>query len=394
MENGRVPEALLLRGYQVRLFSFSALDKYLGLNVLPFVFAETSAGIGELARYTDELFFPGADLADAAADSGGRRWYFRCRDSFETPANPSYNMLSLVEDLRSRRFLDTLGIYPVIRSLKCSRSSAALDKPSAYPWWEDLHPKAGCLQAVFDGALILSRYEAVIYPPSVYLENLEQGIDNETFAGSQWQQALLTGLMSSFRPDRGLEFLKASGFLGKYWPEIANLDRADHSKEFHPEGNAWKHTLSTFEHRKQNNGGDYDLRLSLALLLHDIGKPLAEEIGSHRFAGHAELGARAASRFLERLDFDPGLADDVYYLVKNHMLPAALARLSPAKTGNVMDSPLFPSLMELYRCDESSSFKGLDGYYRNSAAYQTYLRNMKNPYRSADGKVLGRGHKR
>jgi poly(A) polymerase len=72
------------------------------------------------------------------------------------------------------------------------------------------------------------------------------------------------------------------------------------------------------------------------------------------------------------------------------MLPAALPRLPLIRTQEIMESPLFPTLMELYRCDESSSFKGLDGYYESSAAYQTYLRNRRNPYRSADGKKLGR----
>jgi len=47
-----------------------------------------------------------------------------------------------------------------------------------------------------------------------------------------------------------------------------------------------------------------------------------------------------------------------------------------------MVSPLFPLLMELYRCDESSSFKGLDGYYQSSAAYRSFLKHSRNPYRS------------
>ena len=38
-------------------------------------------------------------------------------------------------------------------------------------------------------------------------------------------------------------------------------------------------------------------------------------------------------------------------------------------------------LLELYRCDEASSFKELDGYYNSSAAYQTYLKQRRNPYR-------------
>jgi poly(A) polymerase len=168
----------------------------------------------------------------------------------------------------------------------------------------------------------------------------------------------------------------------------------DHSKEYHPEGNVWKHTLETFRYRKPVRAplaAAFDLRLSLGLLLHDVGKAFAESSGNHRFAGHAELGARQARRFLERLGFDAPLIEDVFYLVKNHMLPAALPRLPLTRTEEIMASPLFPALMELYRCDESSSFKGLDGYYESSAAYQSYLRYRRNPYRSADGKKIRMG---
>ncbi|MDR0597794.1 MAG: HD domain-containing protein, partial [Treponema sp.] len=164
----------------------------------------------------------------------------------------------------------------------------------------------------------------------------------------------------------------------------------------HPEGNVWTHTLETFRYRKPigHNRGAYDFRLSLGLLLHDVGKPLSASSGSNRFNGHAELGARAANKFLERLGYDAPLIADIHYLVRNHMLPAALPRLPLAKTREIMESPLFPALLELYRCDESSSFKGPDGYYESSAAYQTYLRNRRNPYRLADGKKIGRQNAR
>jgi poly(A) polymerase len=64
------------------------------------------------------------------------------------------------------------------------------------------------------------------------------------------------------------------------------------------------------------------------------------------------------------------------------MLPAAVKRLPLSRTQDVLESPLFPTLLELYRCDESSSFKGLDGYYKSSAAYQAYLKQRRNPYRA------------
>ena len=60
----------------------------------------------------------------------------------------------------------------------------------------------------------------------------------------------------------------------------------------------WEHTLATFAHRKKP-----DLVLSLALLLHDMGKPDAEGAGEKRFDGHSEIGARLATRFLRRLGF-------------------------------------------------------------------------------------------
>ncbi|MCL2270008.1 MAG: HD domain-containing protein, partial [Treponema sp.] len=173
-----------------------------------------------------------------------------------------------------------------------------------------------------------------------------------------------------------------------YWPELAALDNVDHSKEFHPEGNVWKHTMETMRYRKTPGQAGFDLRLSLGLLLHDVGKPLSEASGRRRFNGHAELGEPLARRFLERLGFEAPLVRDVCYLVRNHMLPAALSRLPLKRTGEIMESFLFPTLLELYRCDESSSFKGLDNYYQNSAAYQSYLKHRRNPYRSANGKKL------
>ncbi|MDR1025476.1 MAG: HD domain-containing protein, partial [Treponema sp.] len=137
------------------------------------------------------------------------------------------------------------------------------------------------------------------------------------------------------------------------------------------------------------NHSGYDPCLSLSLLLHDSGKPLSESSGGHRFQAHAELGARVARRFLGRLGFGAELIDKVAWLVKNHMLPAAMPRLPLIRTQEIMEAPLFPTLMELYRCDESSSFKGLDGYYESSAAYRQYLKYRRNPYRSADGKKTG-----
>jgi poly(A) polymerase len=178
---------------------------------------------------------------------------------------------------------------------------------------------------------------------------------------------LLTALLVSRAPQAGLALLDAAGFIDNYWPTLAALKNVHHSKDFHPEGGGWEHTLETLRYRSTP-----DLTLSLALLLHDVGKPLTQSTGRTRFAAHAERGERVARRFLTQLGFEDALANNVCFRVRHHMLPAAIPRLPLETTAPVMASPLFPQLLELYRCDESSSFKPLDAYHRAADFYRRF----------------------
>lgn len=381
-------QALLPLGaeYSLCFYAFSAIDRYMGFPDLPVIWVQTDADLAVLARTFEELRFPGTALADAALDRDDRIWYFRCLDPGET-YRPSYRLLSFNQDGKSRRFRDPEGIYPLLRTFRDApqlgqRTNRAYTPPE--PWWKGLNPGADVYRAAMDAALILARYEGNADQVQQFLQDIArsfQGLPRGIPPGEEDQRVLLTCLLVSSQPDLGMELLKRCGFIENLWPELSFLDGVDHSKEFHPEGNVWKHTMETFRYRKT-----FDLRLSLGLLLHDVGKPLAKASGNHRFEGHAELGAERSRRFLKRLGFDPALIRDIWFLVKNHMLPAALPRLPLTRTGEILESPLFPTLLELYRCDESSSFKGLDGYYESSAAYRAYLKHRRNPYRSAKGK--------
>jgi poly(A) polymerase len=362
-------------GYPVYLHGLSAIDSYLGRNAATAVEVVCGADLADLARLFEGLRYPGASIADAAVDLGEKTWYFRCEDAERVRScRHSFAFLDFYRDCATRRFYDPNGIYPLLRSILKGANDAHTTQ-----WWKNANPAADPCRALFDSAVILARYF-----PETAVEL--RGLDG-TPPGTEEQRLLLLRLLDAANPAPGFELLKHCGFIAAYWPELAILDNVDHSKEFHPEGNVWKHTMETLRYRKAQGGG-FDPRLSLGLLLHDIGKPLSESSGSRRFDGHAELGEHQAYRFLQRLGFEPSLIRDVCYLVRNHMLPAAVSRLPLIRTGEVMSSLLFPTLLELYRCDESSSFKGLDGYYRSSAAYQSYLKHRRNPYRSADGKKL------
>jgi poly(A) polymerase len=403
-------DTLTTQGFSVVLRGCGAIDRYLGRDDLPFVFAETDADLSDLARLFDDLRFPGAGLADGAVNHQGFECFFRCVDpdesSLKAREGPGFKILSFAQDWKTKRFRDPEGVYPLLRAMKDElvrsrkknrpdkkplKSQRAEPKNTDEPsWWNGINAVSP-YRILMDGALILARYPAMIpqdIPAGEIAAVLQKG--NAGSAGNlpekpdtTGQRLLLTGLLSSPRPDLGLELLKITGFAAEFWPELAVLDDVDHSKEFHPEGNVWKHTLETFRYRKT-----LDLRLSLGLLLHDTGKAQAESSGGRRFDGHAELGARLAGRFLRRLRFNSDLINDVYFLVRNHMFPAVLPRLPFGRSEEIIASPLFPLLLELYRCDESSSFKDLGGYYESSAAYQTYLRYRRNPYRNKKRLVL------
>jgi poly(A) polymerase len=384
-------KALMKQGLSVYFSGLSAIDSYLGRSGGNATRVLVAADVTDLARLFEDLRYPGVTIADAALNRNGAAYYFHCAAIEERRS--SFKLLDFYQNCETRYFFDPTGNYPLLRAILGRPLHADTEKtcgPST-AWWENPAPGTERRQALTDAALILAKYFPLTASREINeIAALLQTLGESPPPGIEEQRLLLEGLLSAANPAAGFELLKSGGFIAKFWPELAALDDVDHSKEFHPEGNAWKHTMETLRYRKPAAGKICGLRLSLGLLLHDAGKPAAESTGSRRFDGHAELGERQARRFLERLGFDQEIVNDVCYLVRNHMLPAALPRLPLIRTGGIMASPLFPVLLELYRCDESSSFKGLDGYYESSAAYQSFLKNRRNPYRSADGKKLRR----
>ena len=377
----QLPEQILCAaGIPVYLRGFSAIDAYLERNSAAAVYIVCGANLAEIACLFEDLRYPGAAFADAAVDSNNKTWYFRCEDSLQiSKVKNSFSFLEFYQDCKTRRFYDPNGIYPCLRRIKY------LENSDSKPWQNSQNYSfSSPYRTLFDMAMILAKYFPETGIPEIH--QIAAGLS--PLAGyappsTEEQRVLLTEMLDTANPCAGFELLRKCGFIAAHWPELAALNDVDHSKEFHPEGNGWKHTMETLPHRKANGRKTgFNLKLSLGLLLHDCGKPLSNAAGSKRFFAHAELGERQARKFLERLGFDKLLIRDVCYLVRNHMLPAALPKLPLKRTGEIMESDLFPLLMELYRCDESSSFKGLDGYYRSSAAYQSYLKHRRNPYRS------------
>ena len=140
---------------------------------------------------------------------------------------------------------------------------------------------------------------------------------------AEWEKLLLAGKL----PSRGLNFLKDCGWI-RFFPELAALVDCPQDPGWHPEGDVWTHTLHCLDAfaRQREGPHDEDLIVGLAVLCHDMGKPLVTEIsdGKIRSPGHEAAGLKPANSFLQRLNVAKRLQEQILPLVKCHMRPAML----------------------------------------------------------------------
>jgi poly(A) polymerase len=346
-------------GIPFREYGVTAVDNYCGLSATQspdFYLVEGS--IIDLARVFESLLYPSLPYADAGLevttdDSGAR---FLCVENLAQEGLGSLAVTDFRRNPLDGRFYDPRGVYTALR------------ERSFDPSGEDQE------NSLFEICLYLSRLktsEATVLPKPLLPAS----------PSKLWQKDLLSHILQGPNSSAALEFLRDSGFVSKFWPELEALVQVDHAKDCHPEGGGWSHTMEALMYRKSR-----ELHLSLAILLHDIGKARSSSREGHRFDKHAEIGAGMASRFLRDLGYSADIVNDVTFMVRWHMLPAALPRIPIASVQNVVFDRRFPMLLELFRCDEFSSFKGPDVYYAACAAYRAFQKFEKNPFRERDGR--------
>jgi tRNA nucleotidyltransferase (CCA-adding enzyme) len=136
----------------------------------------------------------------------------------------------------------------------------------------------------------------------------------------EWRKLVVLGV----RPSAGLAFLRATRWLSHY-PELETMVGCRQDPAWHPEGDVWTHTLICMDSFARDRVGDAheDLVVGLAVLCHDLGKPLTTfvEDGRIRSPGHSEAGEEPTRRFLGRMTRQRSLADDVVPLVREHLRP-------------------------------------------------------------------------
>jgi len=142
----------------------------------------------------------------------------------------------------------------------------------------------------------------------------------------EWKKLILQGE----EPGRGLRFLRDTTWL-RFFPELEATVGCPQDPRHHPEGDVWTHTghcLDAFAAERTDDPHE-DLVVGLAVLCHDLGKPLCTQVesgGRLRALGHEKAGVEVAEHFLARLTNQRKLVLQVLPLVAEHMAPSQLAK--------------------------------------------------------------------
>ncbi len=360
-----LPETTLSEaGYIVRYSGMTALDCYYRRAAGSIIDIETNADLIALSTLFDTIEFPGEERIDAVIEFGDECQYaIRIIDTEEDHASPLPPLRFYYYPAR-RIFLDSYDSYRLIRNREGIDISQVKQLLTGSSYWH----------TIGDIAEAAARYDWDMVP-SGELSTLH-GSSNPLLV-SREQRKILQRLLESPFPGRGLALLMDSGFVHAHWPLIAAMQGIAQDKDFHPEGDVWNHTLEMFRYQKEP-----DREIAMGILLHDCGKAYSQKQNNNEFDRHSQIGADRGFRFLQGLGFPEEYITHVRYLVTHHMLPAHIAEIPHRSIEPVLANPLFPKLLELYRCDISSSFRDPEGYYRACESYRRFKKLKRNPYRA------------
>ena len=159
---------------------------------------------------------------------------------------------------------------------------------------------------------------------------------------------------------RGFELLSELGLLREILPEVEAMRGVEQGHDYHPEGDVFTHTMLALEgvdalppKRREE--------LALGVLLHDVAKRecAAKQDGKITFYGHCERGAVIASEICRRLRRPTAVAEQVSWLVKNHLRLLNAPQMRVATLKRFLREPAIDELLVLCAIDAGASNKNL-----------------------------------
>lgn len=185
----------------------------------------------------------------------------------------------------------------------------------------------------------------------------------------------LLRILGTSRAARGFRLLDGHGLLQHILPELEATRGIAQPEKYHPEGDVFTHTLLALEVADRLG---FEPLVKLAILLHDVGKPLAlERSRGENMAGHEVIGERIAEGVCRRLRLSNEETKLVKYLVRQHMRVAQLPEMALAKQVRFLKEgedpqagfadfyrrfPLFSRLLQLLIADCEASIHRASGW--------------------------------
>ena len=198
---------------------------------------------------------------------------------------------------------------------------------------------------------------------------LSAAMDLSTLPKERVLGELEKALLKAEHPSIFFEVLRRMDQLEFWFPELQALIDVPQEPRFHPEGDAWNHTMLVLDAAASlRDQAEAPLDFMLAALLHDTGKPATTTIepdGRIRSIGHEQAGVPVAEAFLQRIS---GRQQTLYYvrnMVSLHMRPnqLPLQNAKPKAYAKLFDSAVSPrDLLLLSRADRMGQATPMDDY--------------------------------
>ena len=173
----------------------------------------------------------------------------------------------------------------------------------------------------------------------------------------------LRKILTGPNPHTGIKMLDDLNLLNEILPEVTAMKGVRQPENYHPEGDVFTHTLLTLSELAASQTSVDSWELAMAVLLHDIGKPVTFEIADRiRFNNHDNIGADMSERICERLKMSNAEKERITWLVKMHLYLRHAQQMRISKLKRLFAHEGYPELAELYRVDSLASTGDLEDY--------------------------------
>jgi tRNA nucleotidyltransferase (CCA-adding enzyme) len=152
----------------------------------------------------------------------------------------------------------------------------------------------------------------------------KKGVLNELTAERVWKE--LSRALMEDHARLFFDTLLECDALHVLFPEVYRLKTALEARRWHPEGDAYEHTMLVLTQAVESN---FDLETRLACLVHDFGKGLTPRDQLPKHYGHEVSGVKVAKDFCDRLTVPAKMRDRVMKTTRYHMHMHKLDTLNP-----------------------------------------------------------------